>query len=199
MTSYKDRLDIILYGGPASGKSTQAKLLVKKLKAAHMNMGQLLRSALSQKLAGFKKIAKYMQAGELVPEILVSRLVKNFLKQTPKSKRIVFDGYPRRMKQVRIIEPILTKNNRKSVMIFIDLSTKVAIKRIQKRAVIENRIDDMKTKVVNERINVFKNQSNSILKYYHQKKSLIKINGNQDIKSIHKDIIKTINNLDELN
>lgn len=197
MTNYKDKVDIILYGGPASGKSTQSKLLVKKLKTAHMNMGQLLRDAIAQKVSGFKKIAKYMQAGELVPEVLVSKLVNSFLTKTPKNKRIVFDGYPRRMKQVRIIEPILEKINRKSVMIFIDLPTHVTQARIQKRAVIENRLDDTKPKVVNERIKVFKNQSKNILKYYNQKKSLIKINGNQDIKSIHKDIIKSINDLDE--
>ena len=113
MTNYKDKVDIILYGGPASGKSTQSKLLVKKLKTAHMNMGQLLRDAIAQKVSGFKKIAKYMQAGELVPEVLVSKLVNSFLTKTPKNKRIVFDGYPRRMKQVRIIEPILEKINRK--------------------------------------------------------------------------------------
>lgn len=197
MTNYKEISVIIFYGGPASGKSTQAKLLVKKLRAIHMNMGQLLRNAVAKKVSGFKKITKYMRAGELVPEILVSKLVNDFLKQAPASKKIVFDGYPRRMKQVNIIEPILKKINRKSIMIFIDLPTSVAIKRIQKRAKIENRIDDTKVEVVNERIKVFKNQSKSILKYYNQKKSLIKINGNQDIKSIHKDIIKTIADLDE--
>jgi len=197
MMNYKKMPDIILYGGPASGKSTQAKLLVKKIKASHMNMGQLLRNALKKKIYGSQKIAKYMQAGELVPEILVSKLVGNFLRQVPKNKRIVFDGYPRRMKQVRIIEPILKKLDRKAVVIFVDLPTKVARERIQKRAKIENRIDDTKTQVVNERIKIFKNQSKSILKYYDQRKSLFKINGNQDIKSIHKDIIKTIANLDE--
>lgn len=197
MMNYKKVPDIILYGGPASGKSTQAKLLVKKIKASHMNMGQLLRNALDKKISGFQKIAKYMQAGELVPEILVSKLVNNFLRQVPKNKRIVFDGYPRRMKQVRIVEPILRKLDRKAIVIFVDLPVKVARERIYKRAKIENRVDDTKTQVVNERIKIFKNQSKSILKYYDQKKSLFKINGNQDIKSIHKDIIKTISNLDE--
>ncbi len=197
MTNYKETVDIILYGGPASGKSTQAKLLVKKLKATHMNMGKLLRDALRNKISGFKKIVQYMQAGELVPEVVISKLVTSFLKQASKTKRIIFDGYPRRMKQVRIITPILKKVNRKVVMIFIDLSTKVARERIVRRAKIENRIDDTKATVVNERIKVFKNQSKNILKYYSQKKSLVKINGNQGIKDIHKDIIKTIANLDE--
>lgn len=197
MMNYKEVPDIILYGGPASGKSTQAELLVKKLKAAHMNMGQLFRDALRQKVSGYLKISKIMQAGELVPEVITSRLVNKYLKQIPKAKRIVFDGYPRRMKQVRIIEPTLKKLKRNAVMIFIDLPTKVAKERIQKRAKIENRVDDTKIQVVNERIKIFKNQSKSILKYYGQRKSLFKIDGNQDIKSIHKDIIKTIANLDE--
>lgn len=197
MTNYKEVADIIFYGGPASGKSTQAELLVKKLKAAHMNMGQLFRDALREKISGYMKISKIMQAGELVPEVITSRLVNKYLKQVSSNKRIVFDGYPRRMKQVRIIEPALKKLKRNAVMIFIDLPTKVARERIQKRASIENRADDAKKEAVNERINIFKKQSKSILKYYKQKKSLIKINGDQTRKSIHKDIIKAIAGLDE--
>jgi len=196
MNSKVKKLDIILYGGPASGKSTQAELLVKKIKSAHMNMGKLLRNALADKHPDYKKIEKYMQAGKLVPEIVSTKLVKDFLKNTPKSKRIVFDGYPRRMKQVKIIEPILNKLDRQVVMIFVDLPTKVAKARIKKRAAIENRVDDAKDSVVSERIKVFKTQAQNILDHYKKQKALVKINGDQSIEAIHRDIVKAIQVID---
>jgi len=198
MTSSKSQPyqpDIILYGGPASGKSTQAELLVKKLKCPHMNMGQLLRDAVQNKIPNYQKIAKYMQAGKLVPEVESVKLVKKFITQTNKKSRIVFDGYPRRMQQVKTLEPLLKKLDRESVMIFIDLPTKVARDRIQKRAKIENRIDDANPKVINERIKIFQEKFKNVMKYYKRKNALIKINGNQSKEIIHRDILKVIKNL----
>ena len=187
--------DIILYGGPASGKSTQAKLLVQKLRCPHMNMGQLLRNAMRDKIHNYQKIAKYMQAGKLVPEVVSVKLVKKFINQTNKKSRIVFDGYPRRMKQVRVLEPLLKKLGRESVMIFIDLPARVAKSRIQKRAEIENRLDDAIPKVINERIKIFREKFKDVLKYYRNRNALIKINGNQSREAIHKDILKAIKSL----
>ncbi len=187
--------DIILYGGPASGKSTQAKLLVQKLKCSHMNMGQLLRDAIRDKIHNYQKIAKYMQTGKLVPEVMSVKLVKKFINQTNKKSRIVFDGYPRRMKQVRVLEPLLKKLGRESVMIFIDLPVGVARSRIQKRAKIENRIDDTNPKVINERIKIFQERFRDVMKYYRNKNALVKISGNQSREAIHKDILQAIKSL----
>lgn len=187
--------DIILYGGPASGKSTQAKLLVQKLKCPHMNMGQLFRDAIRDKIHNYQKIAKYMQAGKLVPEVMSVKLVKKFINQTNKKSRIVFDGYPRRMKQVRVLEPLLKKLGRESVMIFIDLPVGVARSRIRKRAKIENRIDDANPKIINERIKIFQERFRDVMKYYRNKNALVKINGNQSREAIHKDILQVIKSL----
>ena len=72
--------DIVLYGGPASGKSSQAKLLVRRLKAAHMNMGGLLRAEARRRTPAALAIKKYMNAGKLVPERISSALVRKFVR-----------------------------------------------------------------------------------------------------------------------
>lgn len=184
--------DVVLYGGPASGKSTQAELLAKSLKAAHMNMGGLLRGELKQGGKTAEEINKYMGAGKLVPERISSTLVKAFIKKVPRSKRIVFDGYPRRMLQVRIIEPAIKKAGRHTIFVFIDLPAKVAKARIVKRAKIQGRADDTNARVINERISVFQKNSQPILKFYRSSGRLITINGDQTIAAIQRDIAKAI-------
>ena len=75
------------------------------------------------------------------------------------------------------------------------LPTRVAKSRIQKRAKIENRLDDAIPKVINERIKVFREKFKDVLKYYRNRNALIKINGNQSREAIHKDILKAIKSL----
>lgn len=187
--------EIILYGGPASGKSTQAKLLVSKLKAAHMNMGGLLRATIAKKGPYYSLVKEYISAGKLVPEKISSKLVRSFVDKVSPKKRIVFDGYPRRMSQVKVLEAIEQKHNRTTSFIFIDLPLSVARDRICKRVKLENRTDDADPKAVSHRIKLFQQKSKDILKHYKAKGTLIKIDGNQGISAVHKDILKAVKSL----
>lgn len=187
--------DIILYGGPASGKGTQATLLVKKISAKHMNMGGLLREVAATKHPKAKLVKKIMEAGKLVPEAISAGLMREFIAKVPKSQRIVFDGYPRTTVQAKNLIAAETKAKRNAIMVFIDLPTKAAKERIVSRARIEGRADDMKASTVNERIKVFKTKSKALLSFYRQRKALIKIDGNQTIKAVHGDILKAIKSL----
>ena len=184
--------DIILYGGPASGKSTQAELLAKKLKAVHMNMGGLLRDEIEHGGSKAVDIKKYMNAGKLVPERISSILAQEFIKKVHRGTRIVFDGYPRRMLQVKIIEPAIAKAKRHALFVFIDLPVKVAKDRIAKRAKVEKRPDDANPKVIDDRIYYFHKNSKPILKFYRSSGQLITINGDQTVATIQRDIIKAI-------
>jgi len=192
MKTFKRPSDIILYGGPAAGKSTQTKLLAKKLAAAYMNMGGLLRDAIRRGGEQALDIKKYVNAGKLVPERISAVLAKDFIKKVPVDQRIVFDGYPRRMLQVKVIEPAIAKAHRHTVLVFIDLPAKVAQSRIARRAKIEKRSDDADPKVIAERIRVFQKNSQPILKFYRSSGRLITINGDQTIAAIQRDIVRAI-------
>ncbi|MFA5967183.1 MAG: nucleoside monophosphate kinase [Patescibacteria group bacterium] len=195
MTSFKIQPDIILYGGPGSGKSTQAEILVKKLKAKHMNMGGLLRNTIAKKLTGWQDAKKYVDKGQLVPERITSQLVHDFVAKTPRKQRIVFDGYPRRVLQIRLLKKAQQKFDREAVMVLVDLSASAAKRRLISRAKIEGRIDDTNPKTVSERIRVFQERSREVVKYYQQQKKLIKINGDQTIPEVAQDIWQAVNKL----
>lgn len=195
MTSSKIRPDIIIYGGPGSGKSTQADILVKKLSARHMNMGGLLRSAVSKKASGWQTTKKYMDKGGLVPESISSKLVRDFVAKTPLSHRIVFDGYPRRMLQIKLLQKTQNKFHRSAVMIFIALPASVAKKRLINRAKLEGRLDDADPKAIAARIKVFQERAKEVTHYYKQQGSLIIIKGDQTINQVARDIWQAVKKL----
>ncbi len=65
-------MKIILFGPPGVGKGTQAKLLVEEFHCAHISTGDLLREAAKNRTPLGLKAKSYMDAGDLVPDEIVS-------------------------------------------------------------------------------------------------------------------------------
>ena len=66
---------IVLLGAPGAGKGTQARKLVDKLNLAHLSTGDVLREAVKEGSELGKQVKEIMEAGELVPDQLVSEIV----------------------------------------------------------------------------------------------------------------------------
>lgn len=187
--------DFILYGGPASGKSTQAEILTKRLRARHLNMGNLLRRVVKAGGRNSQVVKKYIRAGKLAPQRITAKLVQDFIAATPLHKIIVFDGYPRSLFQARVLDTAEQKYGRHAVFIFIDLPVAAARDRIQKRAKLEGRVDDTSSQAISQRIGIFRKQSRNILSRYRRRSTLIKINGDQTVTAVSKDILTAVRGL----
>ncbi len=186
------RKDIILYGGPGSGKSTQAIYLVKKLHAQHLNMGALLRKLSVSKSADGKIVKKIMAQGKLVPADIVNGLAKKFMSKVPRNQRVVFDGYPRSAAHMKFLDKLLNDAGRPVVMIYIKLPIAVAKARLLKRANIEHRADDKDPKALSGRIKVFEAQAKILLTSYKKSNRLITVNGDGTIKQVETTINKIL-------
>ena len=140
-------------------------------------------------------VKKYMQAGKLVPQRVTSRLVQRYIAQTRPRQCIIFDGYPRNVFQVRALEAAEKKHNREAAMIFIDLPVAVAVARLHRRAKLEGRTDDMDSKAIAQRVKIFKTEAKDVLTYYRGRQRLVRINGDQTIGKVSRDIAKAIHGL----
>jgi len=65
---------IVLVGPPASGKGTQAKVLVERLGVPQISTGDMLRAARAAGTALGKEADAFMSQGRLVPdEVVIGR------------------------------------------------------------------------------------------------------------------------------
>ena len=98
---------IIVMGGPASGKGTQCQKLVDKYGLVHISSGDLLRQAVSSCDDGptaphISTIKQCMEAGKLIPDSLMTRLILDRLRSRDCQERgFILDGYPRTLAQAQ--------------------------------------------------------------------------------------------------
>ncbi len=103
------QITIVIIGPPGSGKGTQAQFLASKYNLFYFSTGELMRQEVKAATPIGKKIADFFTShkGELLPEDLVETFVRDKLTNITKSQGIIFDGYPRTIKQAKDLEIIL--------------------------------------------------------------------------------------------
>lgn len=185
MTASKQ--DVIFYGGPGAGKTTQATLLTKSLKAHHVSMGEALRAIGQKRNRLGNLIRATVQSGTLLDNKTTLEIIKPVI-DAAGNKTILFDGFPRNLVQAKALDKFLATKGRKAIMVYLEVPTDVVIERLRKRG----RADDIKPEVIRTRIRIFKNNSKKLLAYFKDKGSLMIINGDNDMKKINKEILQKL-------
>ena len=187
---------IVLLGPPGCGKGTQSKLLVEKNNFVQLSTGDLLRSETSNSNSDLGKKVKYlMETGALVPDDIVIDIIVNKVKEH-KNKSIVFDGFPRNLKQAEALDSSLENVSVKlDHAIFFQIDFKILEERINNRISeakgSEQRKDDNSETLLN-RIEVFKSSTLPIVRYYEEKGIITKIDGMQKVNEVYAEITKII-------
>jgi len=127
------RLCLILFGSPGSGKGTQAKLLKESLKLAHISTGDMLRERVASGDAIGRSVASLMQAGELVPDETVNRLVEERIDQPDTVNGFILDGYPRTVQQAKLLAELLVLRPIRTIVVHLVVDYNVIIARISGR------------------------------------------------------------------
>jgi adenylate kinase len=124
---------IIVMGGPASGKGTQCQKLADKYGLVHISSGDLLRQAVSSNDGGpaaphISIIKECMEAGKLIPDSLMTRLILDRLRSRDCRERgYILDGYPRTLAQAKSLQDAGISPD---VFLLLNVRDEEAIKRV---------------------------------------------------------------------
>tara|TARA_B110000027_G_scaffold1775_1_gene1558 strand:+ start:587 stop:1222 length:636 start_codon:yes stop_codon:yes gene_type:complete len=131
-------VNIILFGPPGAGKGTQAQFIVKKHNYFQLSTGNLLREEVKLKTALGAEIEVLISNGKFVSDETVNTLLSKSITNLKFRDRIIFDGYPRNVKQAKNLELILNKFNQTiGHIIFLNVSKDIIEKRIMGRMTCE--------------------------------------------------------------
>jgi len=92
-------MNIILFGPPAAGKGTQAKMLTVQRGFVQLSTGDMLRAARAAGTELGKKVADLLDRGDLVSDEIVTALIEEQLDSNKDAAGFIFDGYPRTVEQ----------------------------------------------------------------------------------------------------
>lgn len=100
---------VILLGAPGSGKGTQAARLSERLGIPHVATGDLLRENISRETEIGRGAKSFLDAGELVPDEVVTKMVLDRVSEPDCARGFLLDGYPRTIPQAESLEAELRK------------------------------------------------------------------------------------------
>lgn len=182
-------INIILFGPPGAGKGTQSAKLIDKYSLTHISTGDLFRKHLKEGTPLGKLAQDYMNKGNLVPDQVVIDMVDDKIQSSGKIAGIIFDGFPRTIPQAEALDNLLAQKNAPiKVLVELVVPEDELRKRLADRAVKENRPDDAKPAVIENRIAVYKSETAAVADYYKKEKKYASVIGVGQVEDIFKNI-----------
>ncbi len=170
-------LNIALFGPPGAGKGTQAKNLAEKYNLTYISTGEILRQEIAEGTELGKQAKDIINKGGLVSDEIIVQIIEERIEMNPDAKGILFDGFPRTYAQAYILEGLLLKMNTKlSCMLSLEVPYEELMKRMLKRAEVENRADD-KREVIEYRFKEYQHKTIPVIQFYKEQGTYISIDG----------------------
>ncbi|MGB9521852.1 MAG: adenylate kinase, partial [Anaerolineales bacterium] len=206
-------------GAPGAGKGTQAQIINEKLGIPHISSGDIFRDNLKNQTELGKLADGYIKAGQLVPDAITIKMIKERLSQPDCANGAILDGFPRTPEQAEALKQMLTEFNAQvERVIYISVADEVLIERLSGRWICKAQghvyhilynppkvpgicdidgselyqRDDDKIDTVRQRIKVYHQQTQPLIEYYQNKGLLVEIDGNQPIEKISADIMNKL-------
>ena len=124
---------ILLMGAPGAGKGTQARLLHERLGLPQISTGDIFRALAQTKTPLAEEVRAIQQAGRLIPDEVVIRVVEDRTSQDDCRNGYVLDGYPRTAAQAEMLEALAGRQHKKLSAILIDVPQELLEKRMTGR------------------------------------------------------------------
>src|ERR671914_91113 len=121
---------IVLMGAPGAGKGTQARLLQERLGLPQISTGDMFRALKEAKTPLAEEVRAIMEAGNLVPDDVTIRVVRERTGREDCKQGYILDGFPRTPAQAAMLEKLAVEQGNRIQTISIDVPFDVLEKRM---------------------------------------------------------------------
>ena len=200
---------LVLLGAPGAGKGTQAVFLKERHNLAHISTGDIFRQNLKDATPLGLEAKKYMDAGQLVPDEIVMKMVGETLSKFKPDEGFMLDGFPRTVKQAEFLEGITKIDG----VIMFKVPDEAIVKRLTSRAVCKScgnvtnihehdkcpscggelyvRDDDNEA-TIRSRLKVFHEQTEALVEFYRSRGLLIEIDATGMPEEVFSRVVETL-------
>jgi adenylate kinase len=153
---------IVLVGPPGAGKGTQAARLSERLGAPHISTGDLFRDNMKNETDLGKEAQRYVDAGDLVPDEVTVKMVKDRLAQSDAQEGFLLDGFPRNAAQAQELESVLGElGQRLDAVLVFEVDDEELVQRLTTRG----RSDDTE-ETIRHRQEVYRSETEPLIEHY---------------------------------
>lgn len=215
--------NLILLGAPGSGKGTRAVAICEILGIPQVATGDLFRKNLSEGTELGELAKGYISRGELVPDEITAKMLKDRISMPDTKKGFVLDGFPRNLAQAEILEKMLGELGEEiSKVIYLEVDDEEIINRLSKRLVCEKcgapyhleftppsvpnvcdkcggRLftrDDDNPETIRNRLDIFHSQTEPLIEFYKSKGVLFTLKSEISGKGILEDMREMLKSLE---
>ena len=210
---------IVLMGAPGAGKGTQARLLQERRGTPQISTGDMFRALKQSHTPLAEEVRAIMAAGELVPDDLTIRIVRERTALEDCRGGYILDGFPRTKAQAEMLEELAAEQGHQIVAILVDVPFEVLEKRVTGRrscpvcneiynvyfkppasdnvcdfhpdAQLKRRADDNE-ETIKKRLTTYDRDTRPLVDYYHGSGRLRRVDGTRDPEAIYADVEKIV-------
>ena len=210
------RLILVVLGKQGAGKGTQCKRLAERYSIPHVSTGDMLRAAVKAGTPVGRDVAAVLEAGALVSDDLVNRLVEERFTQPDAAGGALLDGFPRTFAQAEALETILGEDGVK-LCVNLDVPVELVTQRLSARRVcvdcgaiytdtdheavsgvcsvcggqVIQRADDQ-PEAIRSRLEVYERDTAPLLDFYRERGLLVSVDGSRAPDDVTADIVAVI-------
>jgi adenylate kinase len=212
-------LNLVLLGPPGAGKGTQAERLVEDFGLPYYSTGIILREAVAEESELGREAKRYMDAGELVPDDLINKVIAERLDSGEADDGFLLDGFPRTIGQAEMLEKTLEGRSRAlSGVLLIEAPDDEVVRRLSGRRTCSKNShvyhvdfdppknegvcdqdgsrliqrDDDKPETVRKRLSVYHDQTEPLIEWYDGRGLLRRFDGTRPPDEVHDRIRATL-------
>lgn len=190
-------INIVLFGKPGAGKGTQASFLKNEHNLKHISTGDVFRYNIKNKTDLGKLAQEYMDNGDLVPDEVTIKMLRDEVEKNPDAKGFIFDGFPRTVAQAEALDNLLeSKDMEIHATIALDANDEILIERLLARGKDSGRTDDQDEGKIRNRFEEYNLKTAPLRSFYESQGKFFSVNGIGEIEEVTDRLGEVISSLE---